>query len=310
MVATGHGVLLVDKPAGMSSQAVVSRVKRAGEFRKVGHAGTLDPAATGLLVTGIGAGTRLLGYFVGLDKDYTATVRLGIATDTEDAHGQPTASPGCESVADLTAAAAQLTGDLLQRPSAVSAIKIDGERAYRRVRRGEEVELPERPITVQRFDILAQRESTADDLPVIDVDIAVTVSSGTYVRALGRDLAEAVDTVGHLIALRRTRVGPFRSSDACALDDVSSTTPLLTLGEAATAVLPSVVLPTGQDRAVALGQRIPATETGSGPYALLNEQGDLLAVATVEQGHYRYAMVVPMDAIPAFARDSGRVEGS
>jgi len=310
MTATSHGLLLVDKPAGISSQAAVSRVKRNGGFRKVGHAGTLDPAATGLLVMGIGAGTRLLGHLVGLDKEYTATVRLGIATDSEDADGQPTVTPGCEYVTGLPAAAAQLTGELLQRPSSVSAIKVAGRRAYQRVRQGEDVDLPPRPVRVDRFDIVAQRSTTVADLAVVDVDIAVTVSSGTYVRALGRDLAEAVGTVGHLIALRRTRVGPFDVADAVDGEVVTAATPLMPLGQAATAVLPQVVLPAGQDRAVALGQRIPAAVSDGGPWALVDESGDLLAIASVEQGRYRYAMVVPMDAIPAFAPNSDTLEGT
>ncbi len=310
MTASRHGLLLVDKSAGISSQAAVTRVKRSGGYRKVGHAGTLDPAATGLLVMGIGAGTRLLGHLVGLDKEYTATGRLGIATNTEDADGQSIATPGCEQVPDLAAAAKQLTGDLLQRPSSVSAIKVAGERAYQRVRRGEDVDLPPRPVRVDRFDIVAQQPGQVADVPVVDVDIAVAVSSGTYVRALGRDLAEQVGTVGHLIALRRTRVGPFDVTAAVDVAAIDPATPLLSLGAAASAVLPQVVIPAGEDRAVALGQRISAGVDDGGPWALVNEVGDLLAVATVEQGRYRYAMVVPMDAIPAFAPDSGTLEGS
>ena len=310
MAANSHGLLLVDKPSGISSQAAVARVKRSGAHRKVGHAGTLDPAATGLLVMGMGAGTRLLGHLVGLDKEYTATVRLGIATDTEDAAGVATATPGCRNVTGLKAAAAALTGELMQRPSAVSAIKVDGERAYRRVRRGEAVELPARPVTVSRFDILRHRDATDGDIPVVDVDFAVTVSSGTYVRALARDFAEAVGTVGHLIALRRTKVGPFDIADGCDVDGIDDATPLMPLGRAATAVLPHAVLPDDESRAVALGQRIPSLATQEGPLALIHESGDLLAVATVERGRYRYAMVVPMDAIPALGKSSGRLEGS
>ena len=197
------GLVVVDKPAGLTSHDVVARLRRILRTRKVGHAGTLDPMATGVLVCGVGRGTKLLGHLALDTKAYTATIRLGAATTTDDAEGEvvTTADPsavGDDAVADGIAA---LTGPILQVPSSVSAIKVDGRRAYARVRAGEAVVLPPRPVTVEAFTLLARRGA--------DLDVAVECSSGTYVRALARDLGAALGVGGHLTALRRTRVGPF-----------------------------------------------------------------------------------------------------
>jgi tRNA pseudouridine55 synthase len=210
------GLLVVDKPAGWTSHDVVGRARRLCATRKVGHAGTLDPMATGVLVLGIGRATRLLTFLVGCDKDYTATIRLGQATITDDAEGEVTAIAPADGVTPerLATAVADLTGELQQVPSSVSAIKVNGERSYHRVRAGEEVDLPARPVTVSRFDVLATRAGDVDGIPVLDVDVEVTVSSGTYVRALARDLGAALGVGGHLTALRRTRVGAFTLPEA------------------------------------------------------------------------------------------------
>src|SRR5665647_2332878 len=221
------GLILIDKPQGWTSHDAVARTRRLAGTRKVGHAGTLDPMATGLLILGINSSTRLLTYIVGLDKEYLATIRLGASTTTDDAEGEQLALAPAGAVAALTpeaitAGIAALTGDIMQQPSAVSAIKVDGRRAYARVRAGEEVELAARSVTVHRFDVLAVRPGSHDGVPVLDVDVAVTCSSGTYVRALARDLGAGLGVGGHLTALRRTRVGGYRLDVARTLEQLES----------------------------------------------------------------------------------------
>lgn len=217
------GVLLVDKPQGVTSHDVVARARRALSTRKVGHAGTLDPMATGLLVLGVDGATRLLTYLVGLDKTYEATIRLGASTTTDDADGEIVDRAATDAVSRVDDARiddgiAALTGVVSQVPSAVSAIKVDGRRAYERVRAGEEVELKAREVTISGFARLATRR--ADD--AIDLDVRVDCSSGTYIRALARDLGSALGVGGHLIALRRTRVGPFDVAEAVGVDDIAA----------------------------------------------------------------------------------------
>ncbi len=211
------GLLVVDKPGGITSHQVVARARRALGLKKVGHAGTLDPMATGVLVLGIGRGTRLLGHLALTTKTYRATIRLGQATDTDDADGTVVSAAGATLTGvgpALGAELAALTGAIAQVPSSVSAIKVDGQRAYARVRRGEEVTLAAREVTVTRFDALDVRAADADGTPVVDVDVVVDCSSGTYIRALARDLGAALGVGGHLTALRRTAVGPFRVEHA------------------------------------------------------------------------------------------------
>ena len=196
------GLVVVDKEGGWTSHDVVGRTRRLARTRKVGHAGTLDPMATGVLILGIGKATRLLGHLALTDKQYDATIRLGQTTVTDDAEGEVLSSVAVDvSNADIAAQIALLTGDLLQVPSSVSAVKVDGVRSYARVRAGEEVVLKPRAVTVSQFDVLARRGD--------DVDVTVTCTSGTYIRALARDLGAALGVGGHLTALRRTRVGPF-----------------------------------------------------------------------------------------------------
>ena len=206
------GVLVVDKPSGWTSHQVVGRARRVLGTRKIGHAGTLDPMATGVLVLGVGRATRLLGQLALTDKAYDATIRLGQATVTDDAEGEITASSGAVEVSDeaIESELAGLRGPIEQVPSSVSAIKVGGVRSYARVRTGEDVTLAARPVTVSRFEVLARRAGVAEDgTRVVDLDVVVECSSGTYIRALARDLGAALGTGGHLIALRRTRVGPF-----------------------------------------------------------------------------------------------------
>jgi tRNA pseudouridine55 synthase len=210
------GVLVVDKPQGITSHGVVARIRRLAGTRKVGHAGTLDPLATGVLVIGVGRATRLLGHLTLHDKRYLATVRLGQETNTEDAEGEITAAHG---VTDLDtdavrAAAAGWVGEIDQTPSSVSAIKVNGVRSYKRVRSGEEVLLAARRVTISRLDVgTATSAVAADGTRVLDVEIDVECSSGTYIRAVARDLGNDLGVGGHLVALRRTRVGPFTLDD-------------------------------------------------------------------------------------------------
>ena len=223
------GLIVVDKPQEWTSHDVVGRRRRIVGTRRVGHGGTLDPMATGVLVCGIGKATKLLGLIGATDKSYDATIRLGIATTTDDADGELATltdaahlvAPGVTRIPDEVAA---LTGDIMQRPSSVSAIKINGERAYKRVRAGEDVVLAERPVTISQFQILSTRVASIDgpegQVSVIDVDVAVTCSTGTYVRALARDLGERLGVGGHLTMLRRTRVGVFDLSSARTLEQL------------------------------------------------------------------------------------------
>ena len=249
-----HGILLVDKAPERTSHDVVARVRWLLGTKKVGHAGTLDPMATGLLVLGVGQGTRLLTYLVGLDKTYQARIRLGRATTTDDREGEPLGD-----VVDATGLMDQelehslsaLRGDIEQVPSTVSAIKIDGKRAYARARAGEDVELAARPVQVSRFAVTGR----SAEGPFLDLDAVIDCSSGTYVRALARDLGSAHAVGGHLTALRRTAVGPFSVEDALHVpargegDDVDL--PLQGLGAIAARVLP--VLPVDEEQATALG---------------------------------------------------------
>ena len=256
------GLLVVDKPGGVTSHDVVARARRVLGTRKVGHAGTLDPMATGVLVLGVGRATRLLGYVAGADKDYLATIRLGQSTFTDDAEGEVVASASAAGVTHgaVLAAVADLTGELQQVPSTVSAIKVDGERAYRRAREGAAVDLPARPVLVRRFDVLQLSRPSSE---LLDVDVAVTCSTGTYVRALARDLGDGLGVGGHLTALRRTRVGRFALAGARTLDELSTEPddvplPVLALADAARATFPVREVTPDEARALGQGRRIPA----------------------------------------------------
>jgi tRNA pseudouridine55 synthase len=219
MSRANSGLVIVDKPAGLTSHDVVARMRRIAGTRKVGHAGTLDPMATGVLVLGVERATKLLGHLALTVKEYTGTIRLGQSTVTDDAEGDITGGAPADGVtADaVRAGIAALTGEISQVPSAVSAIKVGGQRSYARVRAGESVELAARPVTVSRFDLLAVRPGGG----TVDLDVLVECSSGTYIRALARDLGLALGVGGHLTALRRTRVGPFTVEAARTLDELA-----------------------------------------------------------------------------------------
>ncbi len=283
------GLVVVDKPAGLTSHDVVARVRRLAGTRKVGHAGTLDPMATGVLVLGVDRATRLLAYLVGATKSYDATIRLGVTTVTDDAQGQVLDRVDAAGVTDeaVRAGARALTGELQQVPSAVSAIKVDGRRAYARVRAGESVELAARAVTVSRFDVLDLRRTRDDDelgprdgLTVADLDVRVECSSGTYIRALARDLGHGLGVGGHLTALRRTRVGPYGLDVARTLDQLDAQFSVLSMAEAARATFPARELTLDEARRLAHGQRLPSSGNGVAPTAAFAPDGSLVAIVS------------------------------
>lgn len=283
------GLLIVDKPAGLTSHDVVARVRRLAGTRRVGHAGTLDPMATGVLVVGVEKATRLLGHLALTEKEYTATIRLGQRTDTDDADGQviETAPATGVTAADISAAAAALTGQIQQVPPGISAIKVGGQRAYRLTRQGAAPELAARPVTVRALDISElRRPAGAGDL--LDIDVTVTCSSGTYVRAIARDLGAALGTGGHLTALRRTRVGPYLARDAATLAELETSLRVIPLAAAAAAAFTRRDLTAEEARRLGHGGRLPAAAEGEpGPVAAFAPDGSLVALLTEEGGQAR-----------------------
>ncbi len=270
MPEPSSGLVVVDKPAGMTSHDVVARVRRLAGTRKVGHAGTLDPMATGVLVLGVNRATRLLGHLTLTDKRYDATIRLGVTTTTEDAEGEVVETRPTDGLTQdaVRAALATFVGEIDQVPSAVSAVKVDGKRAYARVRAGEDVDLPSRRITIHSLEV------TAVDLPTVEV--AVRCSSGTFVRALARDLGAALEVGGHLTALRRTSVGPFGLDDARTLDALADDFKMTPIAEAARASFPGRDLDDTQAADVRFGRRLDlALEATT---ALFAPDGEFLAL--------------------------------
>ena len=286
------GLVVVDKPAGWTSHDVVARMRRIAGTRKVGHAGTLDPMATGVLVLGIGRATRLLTYVVGADKEYTATIRLGASTSTDDAEGQVLTEADASAVtrAAIDAAVAALTGPIEQVPSTVSAIKVDGQRAYARARAGEDFQLAARPVTVARFTVHAVRPVARPDAAgaVLDVDVQVVCSAGTYIRALARDLGAALGVGGHLTVLRRTRVGGYPITAArplAALEALPADVPLdvLPLAAAARATFPVRDLTAAEALDLSYGKQIDAGEpVAAEPVAAIGPDGVLVALLATE----------------------------
>ena len=302
------GIAIVDKPPGWTSHQVVARARRLLGTRKVGHAGTLDPMATGVLVLGVGRATRLLGQLSLTEKSYDATIRLGQATVTDDAEGEVTQALGAADLSDagIESAMAVLRGSIHQVPSSVSAIKVNGVRSYARVRSGDAVTLPARPVTVTRFDVLDRRDVSVGVLPVVDLLVSVDCSSGTYVRALARDLGAALGTGGHLTALRRTRVGPFTLAEAQPIEraeppvtELPDTEPPVTeppvteppvtepaatqlavieLSDIARRCFPTLTLTAEQARDVGYGRRLAGVDLPGGLTALLAPSGAFLAL--------------------------------
>lgn len=279
--ATPSGLAVVDKAQGWTSHDVVARMRRLAGTRKVGHAGTLDPMATGVLVLGIGRATRLLGHLQLADKEYLATMRLGQTTVTDDAEGdllERTDASGVDT-AQVVAAVVDLTGDVEQVPTAVSAIKVDGRRSYARVRAGEDVVLPARPVTVSVFEVLDVRRDVVEGAGVVDVDVRVVCSSGTYVRALARDVGAALGVGGHLTALRRLRVGGFGLSAARTLEQHADELGVVDLATAARASFPALDLDSSHADDVRFGRKLAdVTLPSAGPVALFAPDGEFLAL--------------------------------
>ncbi|MUL42092.1 tRNA pseudouridine(55) synthase TruB [Streptomonospora sp. PA3] len=290
---TDSGVVIVDKPADWTSHDVVGRTRRLAGTRKVGHAGTLDPMATGVLVLGIGKATRLLGHLTLTEKAYTATLRLGLTTNTDDAEGEPGVRTDASGVAEdaVRAGAAALTGTVVQVPPQVSAIKVDGKRAYKSARRGEEVELAAREVTVSEFAVDAVRRVDDPGGAFVDVDARVTCSSGTYIRALARDLGAALGVGGHLTALRRTRVGPYDLSQARTLEDLAAEFSVLPLAQAVAAAFPVRILDADEARKVAHGNRISPGDGQPGPVGLFAPDGTVVALAEDRPGYAKPIVV-------------------
>jgi tRNA pseudouridine55 synthase len=272
--------VVVDKPAGWTSHQVVGRIRRLAGTRKVGHAGTLDPMATGVLVVGVERATRLLGHLILTDKAYLATIRLGVSTVTDDAEGEVLAVTAAAHVTpdQVERELAAFRGDIAQVPSSVSAIKVDGVRSYARVRSGEDVALVPRPVTVSRFEVLAVRSAVAGETPVLDLDVVVECSSGTYVRALARDLGTALQVGGHLTALRRTRVGPFDLSQAQTLEAAAEGLALLDISDVARRCFATHTLDAEQVEHVRHGRRLAGLHLTVPVTALLSDEGQFLAL--------------------------------
>ncbi|MCT9821558.1 tRNA pseudouridine(55) synthase TruB [Microbacterium sp. W1N] len=288
------GILLVDKPGAVTSHDVVARARRALGTRKIGHAGTLDPLATGLLVLGVDGATRLLTYLVGLDKTYEATIRLGVATDSDDSDGVETARTDASTVSEdaVRTGILALTGPLDQVPSRVSAIKVGGRRAYDLARAGEHVELKARRVTVSRFDVRAFRR-VGD---VLDVDVVVDCTSGTYIRALARDLGDALGVGGHLTALRRTRIGPFDVADA--VREIEPGAPLRDPAAVATAVLGAFPVTADEARDLRHGKRLvgAAERLGTPTPAAIDPDGRLIGIVERRGADVKSAMNMPEEA--------------
>ncbi|WP_372699998.1 tRNA pseudouridine(55) synthase TruB [Arthrobacter sp. JSM 101049] len=276
--AVGSGLVIVDKPQGWTSHDVVGRTRKLAGTRKVGHAGTLDPMATGVLVVGVNKATRLLTYIVGVGKTYTATIRLGENTVTDDAEGELIQSRIAAAVTgeQIRDGAAALTGDIEQVPSSVSAIKVNGERSYARVRSGQDVDLPARPVTVARFEVHDIRRLRGGKIQ--DVDVTVECSSGTYIRALARDLGEALGVGGHLTALRRTRVGPYDIAGARTMEQLADGFSLLPLDEAARALFPNRELSAHEATELSFGRRIGPNDDDAAVTAAFAPDGTCVAL--------------------------------
>jgi tRNA pseudouridine55 synthase len=305
--AAPSGIIIVDKPGGMTSHDVVAKTRRIMGTRRVGHAGTLDPMATGVLVIGVEKATRLLGHLTLTEKTYHATIRLGQSTTTDDAEGEPAGGAPADGVtrAAIDEQVAKLTGEITQVPPGVSAIKVGGQRAYKLTRAGQAPELAARKVTVYEFTVTAGRSAVLPrgDAPpstprqFFDLDAVIRCSSGTYIRALARDLGEALGTGGHLTALRRTQVGPYTEKDAKTLESLAERPEVISLPDAAAAAFPSIRLTEEDAGRLSHGIKIaiPAElQTPAGltlapgdPVAALAPDGGLVALVTPQSGRLR-----------------------
>jgi tRNA pseudouridine55 synthase len=284
---TPDGLVIVDKPSGFTSHDVVAKMRGIARTRRVGHAGTLDPMATGVLVLGVEKATKLLGHLALTEKEYLGTIRLGQNTVTDDAEGEVTSSADASGVTReaIDAGIAELTGDIMQVPSKVSAIKIDGKRSYARVRGGEDFEIPARPVTVSAFRVYDVRATTTEDgLAVVDLVVSVVCSSGTYIRALARDLGAGLGVGGHLTALRRTRVGPYGLDAAKTLDQLQEELTVMPIAEAAAAAFPRWDVDERRARLLTNGVRLDMPAHDRAPVAVFGPDGRFLALVEERGG--------------------------
>lgn len=291
---TSPGILLVDKPKGPTSHDVVARVRRLAQTRKVGHAGTLDPAATGLLVLGLNRGTKLLHFLTGLDKSYRATVRLGASTITDDAEGEVISDVGTDNISseEIGAALEQFRGPILQVPASVSAIKVGGKRAHSLVRSGHSVDLPSRPVTITGLEMVG---APIKDGKYLDFEIEVDCSSGTYVRSLARDIGAHLGVGGHLTGLRRTRVGPWSVEQAKPLEEMAQPLDLISLGSACAELYPHVLLAEAETARVRHGQGplYSGDEVDDGQlFALLDQRESVVGLGKLKGGTLRPVFII------------------
>ncbi|MFD6533394.1 tRNA pseudouridine(55) synthase TruB [Streptomyces sp. NPDC060184] len=286
-IRTPDGLVIVDKPSGFTSHDVVAKMRGIARTRRVGHAGTLDPMATGVLVLGVERATKLLGHLALTEKEYLGTIRLGQDTVTDDAEGEITSSTDASGVTreGIDAGVTALTGPIMQVPSKVSAIKIDGKRSYARVRGGEEFEIPARPVTVSSFRVYDVREAVAEDgTPVLDLVVSVVCSSGTYIRALARDLGAGLGVGGHLTALRRTRVGPYGIDTARTLDQHQQELTVMPVAEAAASAFPRWDVDEKRAKLLLNGVRLDMPAYPPGPVAVFGPDGAFLVLVEEEKG--------------------------
>jgi tRNA pseudouridine55 synthase len=293
------GLVLIDKPSGWTSHDVVARLRKLAGTRRVGHAGTLDPMATGLLLIGVNAATKLLTFLVGENKTYEATIRLGAATITDDKESEFTTVASQDAVRALTVSGLEtalraLRGPIDQVPSSVSAIKVDGERAYAKVRSGDEVKLKARPVTIHRFDVIGEPRYVIDgENTFLDFDAIIDCSSGTYIRALARDLGAALGVGGHLTALRRTKIGSYSIAQSQDLEGLTGETlEILPIEQAATQQFKVRSLSDQDVIDLRHGKRLHVIdETESAPTAAIDSQGNLIAMLT-KSGNAAKSLVV------------------
>ena len=266
-----HGFALIDKPAGMTSHDVVAKARKKFNTKRVGHAGTLDPMATGVLVLGVGSATRLLQFVTDGQKQYEAVIRLGHSTHTDDREGEVIETKSALTISDeqIRECLAKFVGKIQQKPSSVSAIKIDGKRAHERVRAGEEVDIPAREVLISDIKIIG----ITTESEFKDIQVVITCSAGTYIRAIARDLGQLLEVGGHLTELRRTLVSPFDISQCTSLEEAE----LITVAEGISKILPVRTIDFADQNEVSFGRAISPSEI-SGPVAALDASGEFVAL--------------------------------
>lgn len=294
------GLVLIDKPQGWTSHDVVAKLRKIAGTRRVGHAGTLDPMATGLLLIGINSATKLLTFLVGEDKTYFATIRLGASTITDDKESEVIEFGDQEKIlslnqTDVEKALVQFRGDISQVPSSVSAIKVDGERAYAKVRSGEDVTLAARPVEISKFEITSSPRLVSEDgKNYLDLEVQVDCSSGTYIRALARDLGKALNVGGHLTALRRTRIGKYSLDQAQQLEDLTAESlDVLDISQAAKQQFALRNLTDQEVVDLRHGKRLKANNEGAEPFAGIDQHEQLIAMLTVSGKEIKSLVVFP-----------------